>query len=260
MISMAKNKTFKPLLIAAVAVAIPLSAAVAQMGKDEFKTQEEIDAGLESDAPIDTLAYAAELAELNSRDPEQNTSYVSIEDMLDRDIQDDTHRAIGSVKDMLVNKNGAVEMIIADMDGTIVPGGTLPLNPEIIALQVNDNSFQVPMHRDQLAEALASQLNDIQTAGPGNLTSARSLIGRPLYTANNRRLGNVSGVLMDKNARNIVSVIIDKISSLGPNTKVALPFNKGMIVRNTGFNNTLYLQRQYAQALDTYISSQTSIR
>jgi sporulation protein YlmC with PRC-barrel domain len=197
--------------------------------------------------------YRLILASMNEKNPLENPLVESTEELLQRDLQDSTNKVFGEIDDLLINENGKIEMLVTTVEGIGVGKQTLFLSTNEVRTSLGLHAYEIPYHRDEMEDLLPQILAQTETAaGDGNLTSLRSLNGRMVVTPDGKRFAKVKTAITDQQARHIIGLVLANIAGVSGKGEIAVPYDRGLRIENTGFENKIEIDPAFADAVQTF--------
>ncbi len=194
-------------------------------------------------------SYKKELIALNKN----IGTYYFAQDSLKKPIENLEHQQIGTVQDFLINNQGEVQTLIAELNAMDLNG--TPLTLAYNDISQNSDAYQIALNAENMEAELAGFLANIEVAAGASaedLVSTRRLHGRDIVLPNGESIGQVENVITNKNNDHVVGVLVKGFSTRPEYERIALPYPNGLKIKNTGFSNNLQLFEDYVEIIAQY--------
>lgn len=169
--------------------------------------------------------YYDTLAQYNRIAPEQNPQWESADSTMKSNIQDRKNKVVGSLENIIVSDNGAIQSLEVDLNR--IQLGEASLNYRELQIESSERSYALAMDDNRIKEVFPEILANIDTAA-GNSSSSisvKNLIGTNIRADDGRRIGKVADVMFSKNGDRAVALLAEINYKTIRREKVALPFS-----------------------------------
>ena len=195
------------------------------------------------------------ISELNVGNPSRDPRFDTLEDVMDRRVQDKKHKVVGNVESILVNDRGDIEAIQIDFNRLRL-STPVSLNYSSSGIQGLANSYVMRLYEDQQIEELfPTFLANTETAAGGeDVLDAQNIVGSIVKSENGQVLGQVDTLLFDNSGDRVRALYIDMKSGNFRGVRIAIPFDSGRYDINERYKDII-LSQQQSQALLDYVES-----
>lgn len=195
--------------------------------------------------------YRDLLHRLNEVPPAKNRDLNPQSEFIGRSVRDDSGRAIGRVEDILVDRNGRRQRVVALVDGAGPSRQSVFLDLRAMDTLVAGGDLLLPYHRDDLRDMQASQLDGIEPAvgETADVYGVVSLAGASLYAEDERALGRVDSVLFSDDGNEALALAVSGVPGGARDRVLAVPFGPSFWITGSGAQTKIYLRREYAAIL-----------
>ena len=201
-----------------------------------------------------TPEYFSALDTINSINrikPQQRPDQEGVKELISDRILDSRNKVVGEIKDVILDRNGAISMLDVEFDRLRLGTDRVMINYSQFGIRPVSNGFKLNYTDDQIVELVPAILANIETAS-GNAAdtySASKMVGRSVKNADGKTIGKVADVLFDRGRADYLVVAVSAGGARGE--KVAVPFS-----RPTYKGKSITLDDTYAKAVVDYAADQ----
>lgn len=175
----------------------------------------------------DVIAFQTNLSEMNRLKPLQNPRHELARDRLKSTLIDRENKVVGVVEDILIDINGAVQTIYAELDRLHLGTGVF-LNYNDLGIKKSSNGYKIGMNSDEITTAYPELLANIETASGQigiSVLSVENLLGTDVIGSTGMRLGNIHEVLFDDTGSRVNGVYLHVDHKTIRDRGIAVPFD-----------------------------------
>lgn len=131
--------------------------------------------------------------------PEQSPRFERSKEIFSDRMIDSTNRVVGEVNDVIVDPNGAINMLDVEFNRLRLGTDKLAINYRELGIRPVSNGYKMNYTDDQITDLVPSLLAGVETASgeDANTFSVRKTIGRKIENTDGQILGTVDDVLFD---------------------------------------------------------------
>ena len=175
----------------------------------------------EEERLLTSITFLDYLREHNRIKPMQNPKYEHGTDILDRRIMDQTKKAIGQVKDVVVSTDGKIRYLKIDFD-KISLRKEVYLDYHQMNVGANNNGYTLSFRKEEI-KGLYSKFTR-QITPHSDQISLVSIMGKEIRDTNKIRLGTIDEILFDEFGSKVEQIFIKVNYGLIRDAGLAIPF------------------------------------
>lgn len=201
------------------------------------------------DAGKPSAAFMEQLAQLNRMAPLQNPRYERARDILNRKILDSGNKTIGEVQDVVLDRSGNVESLLARFDRLHLRQDVY-VNYQQMAVHGMTDGYRLAFQAARVEEMYPELLAGIETASgeDSDTVNLKALQGMALRDAQGQKIGEIKDVLFSPDGRFVQGLYVEVDSGTARGAGVAIPFDAVTFLEKSRWTGAL-LGEQDAQAL-----------
>lgn len=182
----------------------------------------------------ETLRLQRELAEINRIKPLQNKTFIPSNDILNRRILDDQNKVVGELEDAIISTNGRIQSLLVSFDRLRLRNSVFIDYNRLGVGSVSDG-YRLGLRDEKIEELYPELLADIQTAaGEDDQFSITRMINSTVVNDRGQRLGKVTHVLFDEDARTVIGYHFNVNYRTIRNEGIAVPFRSVFFEEKSG--------------------------
>ncbi|MEZ5815390.1 MAG: PRC-barrel domain-containing protein [Alphaproteobacteria bacterium] len=197
-------------------------------------------------------SYMTELDRLMKVNAVQAGKHVPSKEILNGRILDSTNRVVGELRDVILDRNGAIAMLDVDFNRINLGVDSLFINYIAFGAHPATNGYKLAQTDNQIAAALPELLAATETAsGSGtDIFSIKKIVGRKIYAENGKKLGKIEDVLFDSTGARAELLLVSMTQRSVRGEKLTIPF------AGSSYNKKkITVKREMADAMIAYAKS-----
>lgn len=179
-------------------------------------------------------SFKEQISSLNRLKPLQNPQNQRAAEVLSYRIIDRENKIIGQVEDIVLNKDGAVDQLVVDLDRLRVKE-PVSLGYQEFNFKKSSNGYQLSMSKDEIMAQSDQLLAKIETAAGEDVSGIhlKEVLGKPVLNDRNRKIGDISEVLFDTEGKQVQAFLL-KVKYRSAKNDIAVPFSAIVFDRKDG--------------------------
>jgi len=169
-----------------------------------------------------------QLEKIEKSRPLRNSRYISSKAVISDRVLDRTNRVIGEVRDVVLDRNGAIFSLNIDFNRLRLGTGPILVDYNDMGLRPASNGYKTSYTDDEIRVRLPQILAGLESAS-GQETdtySIKNLVGRTFYSADGRKLGTIKDVLFDRNGYRAELLYVMFSHKTARGKSLAIPFRE----------------------------------
>lgn len=192
--------------------------------------------------------------DVNRSNPRQSARQERVKEIISDRILDSRNKVVGEVKDVILDRNGAILQLDVEFDRLRLSTDRMIINARQFGVRPVSNGYKLNYTDDQIVEIVPSILANIETAsGPGaqDSFSVRKMLGRKVKNRDGKTVGKVSDILFDNLGGRADYLVVAVTASGARGEKVAIPYS-----RPSYTSSAAILDNAFAEAMIDYAKDQ----
>ncbi|MCB1722042.1 MAG: PRC-barrel domain-containing protein [Rhodospirillales bacterium] len=177
---------------------------------------------------LKTTRIWEELEKIEKSRPLRSSRYISSKAVISDRVLDKTNRVIGEIRDVVLDRNGAISYLNIDFNRLRLGTGPILVDYDEMGLRPASNGYKMGYTDDDIRARLPQILSNIESAS-GQETdtySIKNLVGHTLYSADGRKLGAIEDILFDHGGYRAELLYVALSHKSAHGKSLAIPFRE----------------------------------